>query len=322
MTDELRAWWAAQEAQLNKPLKTPADLQNRSLSDSEYLDCAVIGGVELKDIIAGKIAESRIPPDVVRAFHEQYPNLNEGFVAAVHRLSGHPEQLRGLISGIKGKLFEDQYVSWLDHGHLPAGYHAELAHHANNPAWDILIRDPHGHADTVLQLKATESVNYVRQALDAHPHIDLVATHEVFNRLSDHQSDLAHLVDSGITNAALSDHAASAVEHADAASHLAFHLPLLAVSVAIVMELQRYRKGRQSLSEAIQQMGKRSLMALTATTVGWAVAAATGKTILGLPAAVVTRMAAGSVASSFESRTVLTEGIEQVKQSSARLATI
>jgi hypothetical protein len=50
-------------------------------------------------------------------------------------------------------------VNWLDHGHLPAGYHAELAQHANNPAWDILIRDPHGHTDNLLQLKATESVS-------------------------------------------------------------------------------------------------------------------------------------------------------------------
>ena len=58
----------------------------------------VIGGVELKDIVAGKVAESRIPPEVVHAFHEQYPNVNESFVAAVHRLSGHPEQLRASLA--------------------------------------------------------------------------------------------------------------------------------------------------------------------------------------------------------------------------------
>jgi hypothetical protein len=321
MRDENRAWWAAQEALIAKPLKTPADLLNRSLSDSEYIDAAVVGGLELKDIIAGKVAESRIPDDVVRAFREQYPNMSGGFVATVRRLSGHPEQLRGLISGVKGKLFEDQYVSWLDHGHLPAGYHAELAHHANNPGWDILIRNSHGHVDKLLQLKATESADYVRHALDAHPRIDVVTTHEVFDRLSDHRSNLAHLIDSGIRNATLSGHAAIAAEHADAA-HLAFHVPLLAVGVAIVMELQRYRTGRQSLSQAIQEMSKRSLMALTATTVGWVVAGATGKTILGLPAAVLTRMAVGSMASNFQTRAILMQGIEQVKQSSARLATI
>jgi hypothetical protein len=322
MRDELRAWWILQEAKMEKPLKKPTDLLNRSLTDSDYLDAAVIGGVELKDIIAGNIAESRIAPDVVHAFHEQYPNINEGFVATVHRLSGNPEQLRGLISGIKGKLFEDQYVSWLDHGHLPAGYHAELAHHANNPIWDVLIKDSHGHVDNLLQLKATESASYVRQALDAHPGIDVVTTHEIFNRLSDNHDGLAHLIDSGIGNEALTDHAASAVGHADAASHLAFHLPLLAVGVAVVMELQRYRTGRQDMAQTVQQMGKRSLMALIATTAGWVAAGATGKTIIGLPAAVLTRMIAGSMASSFESRASLRRGLEQVKQSSARLAAI
>jgi hypothetical protein len=320
--DDIRVWWAAQEVLIEKPLKKPSDLLNRSLSNSEYLDAAVIGGVQLKDIVAGKIAESQIPTDVVRAFHEQYPNVNGGFVAEVHRLSGHPERLRGLISGIKGKLFEDQYVSWLNHGHLPVGDHAELAHHANNPTWDVVIRDSRGHVDNLLQLKATESAEYARQVLDVHPQIDLVTTHEVFNRLSDHQADLAHLIDSGISNAALGDHAANPVEYADAASHLAFHLPVLAVGLAVVMELQRYRTGRQGLSRAIQQMSKRSLMALMATTVGWLVAGATGKTIVGLPAAMLTRMAAGSVASSFESRTILMKGVEQVKQSSARLAAI
>jgi hypothetical protein len=318
----IRAWWAAQESQIEKPLKKPMDLLNRPLSNSEYLDAAVIGGIELKDIIAGKIAESRIPSDVVRAFHEQYPNVHVDLVAEVRRLSGQPEQLRGLISGIKGKLFEDQYISWLDHGHLPSGYRAELAHHANNPTWDIVIKDSHGHVDNLLQLKATESADYVRHALDAHPHIDVVATHEVFSRLSDHHSDLAHLIDSGITNASLSDHTAGAVEHADAASHLAFHLPLLAVGVAVVMELQRYRTGRQSLSEAIRQMSKRSLVALVATTAGWIAVATTGKTVVGLPAAVLSRIAAGSVAESFELRVLLRQSIEQARQSSARLAAI
>jgi hypothetical protein len=52
------------------------------------------------------------------------------------------------------------------------------------------------------------------------------------------------------------------------------------------------------------------------------VAGATGKTILGLPAAVLTRIAMGSMASSLESRTVLAQGIEQIKQSQARLAAI
>jgi hypothetical protein len=248
--------------------------------------------------------------------------VHGGFVAEVHRLSGHPEQLRGLISGIKGKLFEEQYVSWLNHGHLPSGSHAEMAQHANNPAWDIAIKDSHGHVDHVLQMKATESADYVRHVFETHPHIDVVTTHEIFNKLADHHSDLVHLIDSGIANASLAEHAGMAVEQAGAAGVIAFHLPVLAVGLAVIMELECYRTGRQSLAEAIQEMSKRSLMALVAATFGWVAAAAAGKLIMGLPVAVMTRIAAGTAAENLESRYLLSQSIKQIRQSSTCLATI
>jgi hypothetical protein len=320
--EEIRSWWAAQEKKLQTPLKKPGDLLNRPVWDSEFVDAAVIGGVELKEIIAGKVSESQISPDVIRAFHEQYPNIKGSFVAEVQRLSGDPEKLRGVISGIKGKLFEDQYLNWLNHGHLPHGFHAELAHHANNPAWDIVVKDSHGHVSELLQLKATESADYVRHALDAHPHIDVVATHEVFNRLADHHSDLAHLIDSGMANASLGDDAASAVAHADAASHLAFHVPVLAIGLGVVMELQRYRTGRQTFSAAIYQMTKRSFLALAASMAGWGAAVATGKTIVGLPVAVTIRIVSGWVVAGLEVRHTLKESSLRIRQSSARLATL
>src|SRR5205807_1092127 len=121
------------------------------------------------DIIAGKIAESQIPPDVIEAFHAQYPQYGSSFVDAVNHLSAHPDQLAGLISGVKGKLFEIDYIEWLNNGHLPTGWTAELAGHANNPAWDVAILDAHGRLDEVLQLKATESLAYVKEAIAAHP---------------------------------------------------------------------------------------------------------------------------------------------------------
>jgi len=320
--EEIRSWWAAQEQELRIPLRKPCDLLNRPVSDSEFVDAAVIGGVEVKEIVAGKISESQIPPDVVRAFHEQYPNIRGSFVAEVQRLSGDPEKLRGLTSGIKGKLFEDQYLNWLNHGHLPSGFHAELAHHANNPAWDIVIKDSHGHVSDLLQLKATESADYVRHALDTHPHIDVVATHEVFNHLAGHHSELAHIIDSGITNAALGDHAASAAAHAEAASQLAFHVPLLAIGIAVVMEVQRYRTGRQTLSASLYQMTKRSFLAMAATTAGWIATVATGKTLVGLPVAVITRLVSGWVVRGLEVRHTLKESILRIRQFSARLATL
>ena len=88
----------------------------------------------------------------------------------------------GLVNGVKGKLFELDYAGWLNHGHLPAGWTADLAHHANNPGWDIVIHDAHGQVDALLQLKATESLNYVREAIAAHPDIDVVVPHEIYEK--------------------------------------------------------------------------------------------------------------------------------------------
>ena len=63
-------------------------------------------------------------------------------------------------------------------------------------------------------------------------------------------------------------------------------------------------------------------MALMATTVGWLVAGAIGKTIAGLAAAVLTRIAAGSVASNFESRAILQEVLRNFSSRPLALATI
>jgi hypothetical protein len=75
-------------------------------------------------------------------------------------------------------------------------------------------------------LKATESVGYVRHALNLHPDIDIVATHEVFDQMASHGAALSHVLDSGMSDSVLADHASSAVEHAAAAS-VVFHVPAL-----------------------------------------------------------------------------------------------
>ena len=48
-------------------------------------------------------------------------------------------ELVGFVSGVKGKLFELQYVDYLNDGHLPDGFRAELAGNPTNPGWDIAI---------------------------------------------------------------------------------------------------------------------------------------------------------------------------------------
>jgi hypothetical protein len=130
-------------------------------------------------------------------------------------------------------------VDYLNHGHLPPGASAELAHSPTQEGWDIAIRDSHGHIINHLQLKATESVSYIQDALARHPEIDVVATHEVFQHI-DNPEIVSHLIDSGISNLQLRSAASDAVHDVAPEFHL---VPWLAFGIIAYQSWLRYQKG-------------------------------------------------------------------------------
>ena len=87
MTPEHQNRWELEIRRTQGPLRKPADLLRRAASSEDVVDSAIIGGVAVADIVAGKIAESQIPPDVLEAFHAQYPQYGSSFVQAVNHLS-------------------------------------------------------------------------------------------------------------------------------------------------------------------------------------------------------------------------------------------
>jgi len=99
------------------------------------LDTLLVGG----ETLAAYVSSGHIPADIERAYALAYPNVAAGrsFTEQVERLDG--QELIGFASGVKGKLFEVQYVDYLNDGHLPSGFHAELARSATNPGWDIAV---------------------------------------------------------------------------------------------------------------------------------------------------------------------------------------
>jgi hypothetical protein len=124
-----------------------------------------------------------VPEDVERAFDLAYPELTqtESFADAVSRMSS--DELTGLVSGVKGKLFEIELVDHLNNGGLPDGFHAAMAESATQPGWDIQITDANGQVSELLQAKATESASYVQDALERYPSIDVTTTSEVHGQL-------------------------------------------------------------------------------------------------------------------------------------------
>lgn len=203
------------------------------------MDTAALAGYSLADILHGRVAESDIDPEVIRAFHLQYPHTG-GFVDFIRGHSGDDASLAGIVNGIKGKLFETEYVDWLNEGHLPSGAVAKLAASPTQEGWDVVIKDSHGQVIDHLQLKATESIAYIKDALAAHPEIDIVSTHEVFGHL-DGSGLEDHVTVADFSNGQLTEHVQDQIQAADMTPE--FELPLLAFGIIALQNYRQYRKG-------------------------------------------------------------------------------
>ena len=76
---------------------------------------------------------------------------------------------------------------------------ARLAESPTQQGWDVEIVNQDGTRDEALQLKATESMSYVKTALDENPDIRVVVPSE----LEDEAADSAQLISTDISNASL-----------------------------------------------------------------------------------------------------------------------
>ena len=101
----------------------------------------------------------------------------------------------GHVSNIKGILFEMEYVDTL----AAKGIEAEIFEATNHPVSDIMIMEGLEVVDEI-QLKATSSVAYISDTLEAHPDVPIVVTAEV---AANFNTDM--IIDSGIENAVLED---------------------------------------------------------------------------------------------------------------------
>jgi hypothetical protein len=226
-----------------------------------------------------------------------------------------------LVIGVKGKLFEVEYVDWLNHGHLPAGCVAELAHAANNPAWDISIYDSAGHVMQNLQLKASDSLAYVKHALELHPNIDVVVPHDVFQHVANHPELLGHVLDGGHPLAVLNSTVSDAAHNAEAAD-IHFHFPLIGIAYIVGSTLWRYRRGAMSLESALSSAVERSLLSIVSTAVAWGSGAVMHEPLVGLPVGIATRLLWGRWLGKKKLRNVLDHRIEIVSDASMSLSSV
>jgi hypothetical protein len=236
-------------------------------------------------VLASNIPHS-FPEEIEEAYRNAYPHLAQEASLSDEVNHLHGDDLQGLISGIKGKLFEQKYVEYLNDGKLPDGYVAHLAESATQPGWDISIAGPDGHISDLIQAKATASVDYISDALARYPNIDIVTTDEVYSQLALHGIS-QDVINSGTSNDDLYNMVNGSITHEDIS--MSFSLPLLTMAM---IAFTSYRKESLSLYEKSQYFGQRCGNAYMAFLLGHGVAAVTNTWWLGTVASISSKMIA------------------------------
>lgn len=259
----------------------------RRRNKSDLIDTLVVGGMTMSEVLR---TPGHVPAEIQQAFALQYPDLasTETFAQAVQHAS--PDQLVGLVDGVKGKLFELKLVDHLNQGgNLPPGFHAVLAHGATQPGWDLKVLDPNGHVADLIQAKATQSADYVRQALERYPDIHVTTTHGVYAHLMAMGMG-QHVSDSGISLHQLTGDVAHAATAASAQFHGISFVPST-LSLAII-GLSVLMDKRETWALAGRQFGDRSAKAGVSVGAAKAALVVTQTWWIGLIAGVGSRMLA------------------------------
>ncbi len=163
----------------------------RIRNEKEVLEMAALAAdIGLDDMVNLGLEPDANPP-LVEALNA-YPTIKEDLLAT-------GELSQGQLSNIKGKYFEMLYRDGLNDGRalgevqLEPGQTARLAASASQKGWDLEIVGENGESVELLQLKATESMYYVKNALENHPDYRIVVPSEMDS--TSHEiigSDISH----------------------------------------------------------------------------------------------------------------------------------
>jgi hypothetical protein len=258
----------------------------------------------LKDSISAAAAVSSIflndgidfdalTPQMREAFNISFPNKNIGNLELLDS-----EQLTGVLSNWKGKLFEIQVRDKLNSGELvgdiqlETGQYAELAEELNQPGWDLQIFNSDGAIAEALQLKATNSLSYINQAFEKYPDIDIISTSEI----SEMHSDLIN------SNISLEELEANLTEPLDplfdsfGESVLDTFLPGLPFLIIALGEGRKVFVDKQTSDAMVNNILDRGLKTGISIGIGTIISWLTGTWWIGTAATVYSRMAMSSSA--------------------------
>ena len=289
----------------------------RCRDEREVLEIAAIAADVSLDNVLNLGREPDADPLFGDAFTRQYPNVD------IESLVGASDQrLDGLADGVKGKYFEMLVCARLNARErlgelqLQPGQTAHLAESSTQSGWDLRIENEDGSIDELLQLKATESMGYVKEALVKYPDIQVVVPSEVDARADDVLgTDISNDQLDNIAQAQLGEMGESTVDDLlDQGAEAAFDsIPFASMIATGVIEGGRALTGRSTLRESFRRGAKRMGRAGVYNAIGVALA----PTGVGVPVVMGMRVAEGRIGS----RVALADHLESRTLEIERLTT-
>jgi hypothetical protein len=285
---------AADETELNDLAKKYERRQQY-----EILDIAAVATDVSADSILNLGLEPESDPLIAEAFRLQYPHADP--ISPDDSL----ERLEGLANGIKGKYFELLVADHLNRGEslgeltLGPGQIAQIADSPTQAGWDVqIVNEDDGSVIEELQLKATDSMSYIKSALTEYPDIRVVA-------LSDIDGVAEEILQTNISDADLEDAAHQYVgESSEDAVTDVLHqgaewafdaTPVIPAILVAITEGKSVFVGRSSMDEALRRGARRMARAAAFSTLG-ATIAALHAGLLSVPATAAARIAWNRVA--------------------------
>lgn len=256
-------------------------------SEASLLDAITATAAIDAFFLSDQIDLGQVTPQMRRAFALAFPNKS---LSDLNDLS--PESAKGWLAAWKGKFFEVVVEDRLNAGEqvgdlrLGLGQMARLADSPTQPGFDLEIVNSDGNIAEQLQLKATDSLGYVKEALEKYPDIRVLATEEAASDQIDAilSSGIRDEAIEGQVAAPLADLLDSPIE--ELFENIAPGLPFVLLATT---EGAQVLMGRQTFQQAVERAlrrGTRTGAAMGAA----ALAALAGAGMLSLPVALLTRL--------------------------------
>ena len=269
----------------------------RRRSEVEILELAATSADLAIDDIINLGREPDPDPQLLEAFHRYTNKTPESLVGE------SKEYLDNFIDSLKGIYFEVLVRDRLNAGEtlgelqLELGQVARLAGDTRQEGWDLEIVDQNGATVEQIQLKATESMSYVKKALAEYPDFRVAVPEDI-------DSSSNHIIGTGISHKQLQQVTeqqvgeisegtiSNVVDHS--AEFAVDVIPVTSALVIVVIEGRQYMMGRATLREAMRRGGRRLARSSAYSTVGTALAA-TSLGVAAIPIVMSVRVAEGRI---------------------------